>query len=132
MTKTPVLALPAWQPDQIANDSFDVVGQRIPLVFDSSGDQGWRHWFILTGRHYRPGQSKLELPDTNSRVQAVIDEQGIALWDSLVQKEIDEGLLCFVAEQGLPESGFYLVPAKEELSRVALQFKEWMETSTDV
>lgn len=27
---------------------------------------------------------------------AVIDGQGIALWDGLVQKEIAEGLLCFV------------------------------------
>lgn len=110
----------------IAQEGFDAVRQRIPLLFDSSGDQGWRHWFKLTGRHYRPGQSNLELPDTNSRVQAVIDGQGIALWDSLVQKEIDDGLLCFVAEQGLPDSGFYLVPAKENLSRAALQFKEWL------
>jgi hypothetical protein len=45
-----------------------------------------------------------------------------------VQKEIDQGILCFVAEQGLPESGFYLVPTKESLIRVALQRKEWMET----
>ena len=112
----------------ILEEGFDTVRQRIPLLFDSSGDQGWRHWFYLTGRHYRPSQSKLELPDTNSRVQAVIDGQGIALWDGLVQKEIREGLLCFVSEQGLPDSGFYLVPGKEELSQGALRFEEWLLT----
>jgi hypothetical protein len=38
----------------IAQEDFDVVRQRIPLLFDSSGDQGWRHWFKLTGRHTGP------------------------------------------------------------------------------
>ena len=112
----------------IKQEGFDAVHQRIPLLFDSSGDQGWRHWFKLTGRHYRPCQAKLELPDTNSRVQAVIDGQGIALWDGLVQKEIDAGHLCFVSEQGLPDSGFYLVPGKDNLSRAALKFEEWLFT----
>ncbi len=111
----------------IKQEGLDVVRQRIPLLFDSSGDQGWRHWFHLTGRHYRPSQSKLELPDTNSRVQAVINGQGIALWDGLVQKEIDEGLLCFVSEQGLPNSGFYLLPGKDNLSRAALKFEAWLQ-----
>ena len=110
----------------IEEEGFDIVCQRIPLLFDSSGDQGWRHWFQLTGRHYRPSQPKLELPDTNSRVQAVIDGQGIALWDGLVQKEIDEGTLCFVSEQGLPNSGFYLVPIKDGLSGAAVRFEEWL------
>ncbi|OED42588.1 hypothetical protein AB833_06155 [Chromatiales bacterium (ex Bugula neritina AB1)] len=59
-------------------------------------------------------------------MQAVIDGQGIALWDGLVQTEIDEGLPCFVLEQGLPNSGFYLVPGKDNLSRAALRFEEWL------
>ena len=56
----------------------------------------------------------------------MIDGQGIALWDGLVQKEIDDGLLCFVPEQGLPDGGFYLVPGKDNLSRAALRFEEWL------
>ena len=112
--------------ERIAEEGFDAVRQHIPLLFDSSDDKGWRHWFQLTGRHYRPSQPKLELPDTNSRVQAVIDGQGIALWDGLVQKEIDEGTLCFVSDQGLPNSGFYLIPIKDGLGTAAIRFEEWL------
>ena len=115
----------------IKREGFDAVQQRIPLLHDSSGDQGWRHWFYLTGRHYRPGQAKLELPDTNSRVQAVIDGQGIALWDALVAKEIAEGLLCFVSKQGLPHSGFYLLRRCKVLSQSALLFEQWLLAEAD-
>ncbi len=111
---------------QIKEEGFDAVQERIPLLYDSSGDQSWRYWFQLTGRHYRQGQTKLEFPDTNSRVQAVIDGQGIALWDSLVAKEIEEGSLCFFSSQGLPNSGFYLIRCKETMSPAAKQFEGWL------
>jgi DNA-binding transcriptional LysR family regulator len=66
----------------------------IPLPADSSGSTGWREWHRRAGPEYRPMHKRLVISDSNDRVQAVIDGQGIAQWDALVQNELDSGELC--------------------------------------
>ena len=53
-------------------------------------------------------QNRLVIPDSNDRVQAVIDGRGIALWDDLVQNELDTGELFFLAKLALEGAGYYL------------------------
>lgn len=47
--------------------------QTIPLLGDSSGEAGWRAWHEAAGLPYEPSRTSLTLPDSNSRMQAVID-----------------------------------------------------------
>ena len=75
--------------------------RQLPLLGDSSGDSGWRAWHAAAGLPYAPSRSSLTIPDSNSRVQAVVDGQGIALWDDLVAPEIDDGTLVRLSDVGV-------------------------------
>lgn len=50
----------------------------------------------------------LTIPDSNSRVQAVIDGQGLGLWDDLVAPEISAGQLIKLSNVALDDSGYTL------------------------
>lgn len=99
----------------------------IPLLADSSGSRGWREWHRRAGLPYNPVHSSLVIPDSNVRVQAVVDGQGIALWDDLIQPEYASGALEPVSEIELDDSGYYLVsPNKGPLTPPAEAFKNWI------
>ena len=100
----------------------------IPLLADSSGSTGWREWHNRAGLEYRPIHNRLVIPDSNDRVQAVIDGQGIALWDELVQTELDSGELHYLSDVTLDNAGYYLVytaPAARR-SPVVATFADWI------
>jgi LysR family glycine cleavage system transcriptional activator len=101
----------------------------IPLLADSSGSSGWREWHARAGIDYQPMHNRLVIPDSNDRVQAVIDGQGIALWDSLVQNELDSGELCYLSDIALDSAGYYLhytIPATER-GEVTSIFTDWVK-----
>ena len=73
-------------------------------------------------------QNRLVIPDSNDRVQAVIDGQGIALWDALIQNELDSGELFYLSDISLNDAGYYLLyppPASEHSDSVKL-FVDWI------
>lgn len=100
----------------------------IPLLADSSGSAGWREWHARAGLDYRPMHNRLVIPDSNDRVQAVIDGQGIALWDSLVQTELDSGELYYLSDVTLDNAGYYLVYTAPVAQRTAVvtTFADWI------
>ena len=102
--------------------------REIPLLADSSGSTGWQEWHHKAGLDYRPMQNRLVIPDSNDRVQAVIDGQGIALWDALVQNELDSGELCYLSEVALDDVGYYLVYTALATDRNAVveTFIDWI------
>ena len=73
-------------------------------------------------------QNRLVIPDSNDRVQAVIYGQGIALWDALVQNELDSGELCYLSEVALDDVGYYLVYKDPVIDRSAVidTFVDWI------
>ncbi len=93
--------------------------REIPLLADSSGSTGWQQWHQLAGLEYHPMQNRLVIPDSNDRVQAVIDGQGIALWDDLVQNELDSGELFFLSDLAIEGAGYYLSCSSRALERSA-------------
>jgi DNA-binding transcriptional LysR family regulator len=58
----------------------------------------------------------LTLPDSNSRVQAVLDGQGIGLWDDLVAPEVDAGTLVPLTDTKPEGAGYHVVFPGEALS----------------
>jgi len=102
--------------------------REIPLLADSSGSIGWKEWHRLAELEYRPMQNRLVIPDSNDRVQAVIDGQGIALWDALVQNELESGELCYLSEVALDDVGYYLVYTAPAADRNAVveTFIDWI------
>ena len=87
---------------QVAKIGIAQAVRQLPLLGDSSGDAGWRAWHRAAGLPYQPNRPSLTVPDSNSRVQTVIDGQGLALWDDLVAPEIEAGTLVRVSDVWVP------------------------------
>ena len=107
----------------------------LPLLIDSSGDRGWRAWHEAAGLPYNPRADSLVFVDSNSRVQAVIDGQGIALWDVLVTPELENGDLVFVSDVRLEGFGYHLVypnGSPEERDDGASSFRRWVLAQASV
>ncbi len=126
----PCPAVPTASPDLAAQAK--VVGleealRTLPLLGDSSGDTGWRAWHRAAGLPYRPSRTSLTIPDSNSRVQAVVDGQGLALWDEMVQPELDQGTLVPVSDVWLEDAGYYVVIPGSGLRPAGGAFHQWLK-----
>ena len=105
--------------------------RQLPLLGDSSGDSGWRAWHAAAGLPYAPSRSSLTIPDSNSRVQSVVDGQGIALWDDLVAPEIDDGTLVRLSDVGVKDAGYRILFTERPMSQSAEAFLDWLRAEND-
>ena len=105
--------------------------RQLPLLGDSSGDAGWRAWHKAAGLPYAPSRSSLTIPDSNSRVQAVVDGQGIALWDDLVASEFGDGTLVRLSDVRVENAGYFLVFTDQPMSQSAEAFLDWLRAEND-
>lgn len=88
---------------------------------------GWKFWHALTGIEYTPIHKPMHLPDADSRLQAVVSGNGIALLDELVKAEIDADLLTPLSGMWLENYDYYLIPSKSQsLSSAATFFEAWL------
>jgi len=98
--------------EKIAAEGIRSVLQRQTLLHDRDSTRAWRDWFAAAGIAWSPGSDDLVIPDPNVRVQAVIDGQGIALNDRLVEDEVNAGRLYQYAPVTLNDYGYYLAYPK--------------------
>lgn len=92
-----------------------------------SSAHGLLDWFDLAGLDFSQSQKGLSVADSNSRVQAVIDGQGIALWDQLVTPEVNSGHLQYLSDIWLDEYGYYVHANEGGVENKALKlFLDWL------
>ena len=89
--------------ERVKKEGIDEVLLSVPLLLDSSDSIGWQDWFDRAGLDLTQSQQGLSIADSNSCVQAIIDGQGIALWDRLVAYEINSGHLHYLSDIWLDE-----------------------------
>ena len=94
--------------ERVKKEGLDKIILTTPLLFDSSESIGWQDWFSRAGIDFKRSIQGVSISDSNSRVQAVIDGQGIALWDHLVSSEINSGNLHYLSNIQLDEYGYYI------------------------
>jgi LysR family glycine cleavage system transcriptional activator len=113
--------------DKVRKEGLDNVILSTPLLLDSSESTGWQDWFDLAGLDFSQSQKGLSIADSNSRVQAVIDGQGIALWDLLVSPEVSSGRLHYLSDIWLYNYGYYVQAKKSNLESKAVGlFLNWL------
>ena len=113
--------------DKVREEGLDNVILSTPLLLDSSESTGWQDWFDLAGLDFSQSQKGLSIADSNSRVQAVIDGQGIALWDLLVSPEVSSGRLHYLSDIWLDDYGYYVQAKKSNLESKAVDlFLNWL------
>ncbi|MFT4650414.1 MAG: DNA-binding transcriptional LysR family regulator [Flavobacteriales bacterium] len=84
-------------------------------------------WFEATNVNYTLCRNSLVISDPNLRVQAVIDNQGIALNDRLVAGEVSNGQLFQSPNVLMNDYGYYLVYPKLALNQAAIKaFRDWI------
>ena len=85
------------------------------------------------GIDWSPGPDDLVIPDPNVRVQAVIDGQGIALYDFLVDDEVAAGRLYQYQPVSLDAYGYYLVyPRGLDSASAIKSFRDWIMQEADL
>jgi DNA-binding transcriptional LysR family regulator len=97
------------------------------LLHDRDGSTAWSDWFAAAQIEWSGGSDNLVIPDPNVRVQAVIDGQGIALYDRLVDDEVASGRLYQYRPVSLADYGYYLVYPLAPGPGSAIEiFRDWI------
>ncbi|MDP6765059.1 MAG: LysR substrate-binding domain-containing protein [SAR324 cluster bacterium] len=130
---TPFLPLPAFPTgnaeifQRIQAVGMEQTIQHLTLLNDHDESNAWTDWLDIAGLPRQIRRDTLIIPDPNVRVQAVIDGQGIALMDSLIQRELDEKLLFRLSDQELSEYGYFIArPRPNESAESIEAFVEWL------
>jgi len=112
---------------QIINEGIEATINTVKLFDDRDGSQAWQNWFDKAGIDYVAKHNSLVIPDPNVRVQAVIDNQGVAINDVLVSNEISQGLMHLYKDVALEDYGYYLVYPEQALQQPAVRaFRNWV------
>jgi DNA-binding transcriptional LysR family regulator len=112
---------------QIESEGIEGAIAKQTLLNDRDDSSAWIDWFQAAGLDMITINKKLVIPDPNVRVQAVIDNQGVALNDALVSNEINQGVIRQYSDVRLDEYGYYLVYPQRALEQPAvLAFRDWI------
>ncbi len=102
-------------------------------MHDRDGSDAWIDWYAAAGIEWSERSDDLVIPDPNVRVQAVIDGQGIALYDRLVEDEIAAGRLYQYRPVSLGDYGYYLLyPRAAEACSAIRVFRDWIMQEAQV
>lgn len=112
---------------RVDSEGIEAALRNQTLLHDRDDSQAWRDWFDKAGLEYTPSRNSLVIPDPNVRVQAVIDNQGVALNDRLVAAEISNRQLFQYSAVMLEDYGYYLVYPRSTPNQSAIQaFRDWI------
>lgn len=111
----------------IRDEGLEAALGQLTLLADRSGSRAWADWHRVAGLRFSSRTDVLTIADPNVRVQAVIDGQGIALNDALVERELHEGRLTRLTDHALDDYGYFLAhePGATRHPDVAA-FAEWL------
>lgn len=109
-----LFACPAWPSGnrqaqyRIKEEGLEAAFADFTLLRDREDSDAWSKWYDRAGLPSRQHADTLIIPDPNVRVQAVLDGQGVALNDSLIEQEIINGKLFRLSHFELADYGYFL------------------------
>ena len=120
---------PVFAPRLVNGDSRIPIEalRNLPLLRETDRNT-WSEWFRLSGVAEPDQPRSMFIDDSNVRVQAAIDGQGVELGSrSLLSGEIAEGKLIAPFEQCVGSLNYYLVNRKNRLhTDASARFREWI------
>ena len=116
---------------QVENLGLAAAFEQFTLLHDRQHSDAWKRWYAKAGLAYTEREDSLIIPDPNVRVEAVIDHQGIALNDALIERELTEARLFRLSDVELSDYGYHLVyTASSESNPVVGEFVQWLQSIT--
>ncbi len=114
--------------DQVRNLGLQAAFENLTLLRDREDSTAWSQWFQVAGLTYTSRADTLIIPDPNVRVQAVIDGQGVALNDALVDNELRAGSLHRLADAELSDFGYHLAYPPDAMANPDVKaFADWLK-----
>jgi len=99
------------------------------LLRDHDDSNAWTDWLNVAHLPHQTRRDTLIIPDPNVRVQAVIDGQGIALMDDLIEQELREANLFRLSQHVLQDYGYFLARPQQSESHDSVQaFIDWLQS----
>jgi len=118
---------------RIETEGIEKVISGQTLLHDRDSSEAWADWFGAAGIEWSTGSDDLVIPDPNVRVQAVIDGQGVALYDFLVDDEVAAGRLYQYRPVSLDAYGYHLVyPREPGPASASKTFRDWIMQEADL
>lgn len=112
---------------KIKSDGIESVARSVPLLHDRDSSLAWQDWFEASGISMPSFNQRLVIQDPNVRAQAVIDGQGLALYDELIADEVINGRIFQYTKTKLENYGFYvLYPENTSQSSPIMKFRNWL------
>lgn len=97
------------------------------LLRDHDDSKAWTDWLNVAQLPHQTRRDTLIIPDPNVRVQAVIDGQGIALMDILVEQELRDKKLFRLSDYALQNYGYFLaVPPRKGPQENVQALADWL------
>lgn len=131
----PFLKMPVWPAgtpqvaEMIKRIGLARAFSELTLLRDHDDSTAWSDWLAAAGLPPQIRRDALIIPDPNVRVQAVIDGQGIALNDSLISQEIEDGKLAGLSDIELSSYGCFLArPASGRNANSVDVFVQWLRS----
>ena len=113
---------------RVQRDGLENAFSNFTLLRDREDSDAWSHWYEVASMPFQAKSDTLIIPDPNVRVQAVMDGQGVALNDVLIDSEIDAGHLFRLSEAELADYGYFLVfPSSYPPSDEVKIFADWLK-----
>lgn len=106
--------------------------QSTTLLDDDQQSGAWTDWCEAVGLTVTKTRERLIIPDPNVRLQAVIDDQGVAFFDALARSELAAGRVEMIGGTQLPDYGYHLVYRRDALGDVACRhFRDWIVAQSE-
>ena len=113
--------------DKVSEQGLEKAIIGATLLHDRDNSTAWQEWFAAADIPFTSHVDTLTIPDPNVRVQAVIDGQGIALNDRLIEREIKSEELFRITGIELANYGYYLAsPAGASTNSVISMLADWL------
>lgn len=131
-----LLSCPAWPTgnreayERVQKEGVERAFANFTLLRDRDDSSAWSEWYQAAGLSETIRLDTLIIPDPNVRVQAVLNGQGVALNDELVDEEIENGNLFRLSSVELKSYGYFLAYETSALQNPqASAFIEWIQTA---
>ncbi|WP_136657804.1 LysR substrate-binding domain-containing protein [Nitratireductor sp. XY-223] len=126
---------PAWPTgnrgalERVERDGLEAAFDAFTLLRDREDSDAWSRWYAVAGLPHNGRADTLIIPDPNVRVQAVMDGQGVALNDALVDPEIEAGRLKRLSTFELSDYGYFLAYEAGAMNNPDVDvFRRWLKS----
>ncbi len=116
--------------EQVQKEGLQAAFASFTLLHDQEHSTAWADWHKRAKLPFKDQTEALIIPDPNVRVQAVLDGQGVALNDALVEDEISRGALFRLGPMTMADYGYFLVQRSGSgKSPEVSAFTDWLRQS---